>query len=71
MPIETADDRRARNEITRLIEDGCAVDLMNAWTTHGQSCAYTDGIIDHVASEGLTGVTAQQFARQLQDEAGK
>lgn len=67
---DAADDRRAREEIFHLIADGCAVALMNAWSVHGQSCAHTDSIIDHVAVEGSS-MTAQQFARSLQEEASK
>lgn len=67
---DAADDRVAREEITRLIEHGHAVALMDAWSTHGQSCVYVFRIVDMVADEGAS-MTAQQFARSLQEEASK
>lgn len=60
----------AVEEIQRIISSGQAQELLDAWYVHSQSCAYTDGIIDHVAVEGSE-MTAQQFARSLQEEASK
>lgn len=59
-----------RDYVLTLLRNGRAADLMDAYSTHTQSCAYVFGIIDHVAAEGSS-ITAQQFARSLQEEAAK
>lgn len=53
-----------------LLRAGKAEELMDAYSTHGQSCAYVGGIIDHVAAEGAS-MTAQEFARSLIEERSK
>jgi hypothetical protein len=41
-----------------------------AWSLCGQTWPYLAGIIDHVAEEGSS-MTAQEFARSLQEESHK
>jgi hypothetical protein len=58
----------ARDYVMALLAQGKAEDLMDAYSTHNQSCTYLFGIIDHVAAEGSS-MTAQEFARSLQEES--
>lgn len=56
--------------VMSLLARGKAEELADAYSTHNQSCAYLAGIIDHVAKEGSS-MTAQEFARSLQEESWK
>lgn len=67
---EPTDDTRARAHVLALLEQGRAEDLMDAWSLYGQTWPYLAGIIDHVAEEGSS-MTAQEFARSLQEESWK
>lgn len=60
----------AREHVEALLEQGRAEDLMDAWSLYGQTWPYLAGIIDHVARES-SGMTAQEFARSLQEESYK
>jgi hypothetical protein len=60
----------ARRYVAALVAEGRAEDLMWAYSFYGQSWPYLAGIIDHVAAEGSS-MTAQEFARSLQEESGK
>jgi hypothetical protein len=67
---EPTDDKWARAYVAGLVEQGRAEELMEAWSLYGQTWPYLAGIIDHVAEEGSS-MTAQEFARSLQEESHK
>jgi hypothetical protein len=67
---EPTGDACAREHIAALLGQGRAEDLMEAWSLYGQTWPYLAGIIDHVAEEGSS-MTAQEFARSLQEESHK
>lgn len=60
----------AASHVTALLRAGKAEELMDAYSFFGQTWHYLAGIIDHVAEEGAS-MTAQEFARSLQEESFK
>jgi hypothetical protein len=63
-------ESRAAAELSQMIEQGRAAEVLEAYDDHHLSCGYVAGIISHVAAEGSE-MTAQEFARSLQEEAQK
>lgn len=63
-------EARAREHVMELLADGNGQDLLEAWSLWGQTWPYLAGIIDRVAAEGSS-MTAQEFARSLQEESHK
>jgi len=63
-------ESRAAAELSQMIEQGRAAEVLEAYDDHHLSCGYVAGIISHVAAEG-SGMTAQEFAQSLQEEAQK
>lgn len=56
--------------VNALLREGRAELLMEAYSFYGQTWGYLAGIINHVAAEGSS-MTAQEFARSLQEESHK
>lgn len=69
-PDRDLGDNWERDHVLELVATGRSRELLEAWSDHNQSCAYLTGIIDHVAAEGSS-MTAQEFARSLQEEGSK
>jgi hypothetical protein len=64
----------ARDELMHLIRDGMAIDVMETYALHKQSCEYVYGIVRDVAySEGVEtiGEGARNFACNLLDDWSK
>jgi hypothetical protein len=70
---DSADERAAREFLEDLIAGGRAVEIMHAYSEHGQSCSYVYGILQHVAHEVDSGVDPEivNFARNLLDDWSK
>lgn len=63
-------DTVGREYVASLVDAGHAAGLMDAYSFYGQTWHYLASIIDHVAEEGSS-MTAQEFARSLQEESYK
>lgn len=63
----------ARDQIMNLIRDGKAIELLNAYSEHMQSCAYVWGILQHIVHEADSGIDPEivNFARNLMDDWSK
>lgn len=60
----------ARQYVAALVAQGHAEALLEAYGFYGQTWPYLASIIDLTAAEG-SGMTAQEFARSLQEESGR
>lgn len=60
----------ARDQIMNLIRAGKAIELLDAYSEHNQSCSYVWGIVHHVAYEVDSGIDPEvvNFARNLLDD---
>lgn len=60
----------ARDQIMNMIRDGQAIELLNTWAEHNQSCSYVWGIVQHIAHEVDSGIDPEvvNFARNLLDD---
>lgn len=63
----------ARDELMHLIRDGMAIDVMETYAEHKQSCGYVYGIVHHIAHEVDSGIDPEvvNFARNLLDDWSK
>lgn len=60
----------ARDQIMNLIKTGKAIDLLDAYSEHNQSCAYIWSILQHVTSSDSDTICngVKNFARNLMDD---
>lgn len=63
----------ARDQIMGLIRAGLAIELLDAYSEHKQSCSYVQSIVHHIAYEVDSGVDPEvvNFARNLLDDWSK
>lgn len=70
----TGDELVARMYVETIVNSGGAIGLMDAYSTHNQSCNYVYGILQHVAydeTEGGIDPAVRVFARNLLDDWSK
>lgn len=77
-PVEEDPERyaAARDQIMNLIKAGKAgkaIELLDAYSEHKQSCSYVWGIVQHVANEVDSGIDPEvvNFARNLLEDWSK
>jgi hypothetical protein len=63
----------ARDELMHLIRDGMAIDVMETYALHMQSCGYVYGIVQHVAYDESDMICngTKNFAKNLLDDWSK
>lgn len=74
MLTDSVEERAAREYLEDLINAGRAREVMDAYSIHGQSCAYVFDIVNHMAYDSEDpGIdpTVREFARNLLDDWAK
>ncbi len=66
-------EKRAREELQRLVTDGKAIEILDTYYLCRQSCEYVYSIVHEIANASLGAVSGdvRDFARNLLDDWSK